>query len=412
MAKAPTLTAYSPTVRNRIAAALMGDNPGALRRHFVEKAVGPSVGRAQGVTVADAVIPFFGLDEMIRDTQTPGQRVGGAVGLGLAAIPVPGAVKGATKRAVAKGASAVGREAAALLGQDAAGAARQAGAEVVPQGARRATPPITAYHGSPHKFDAFDLNAIGTGEGVQAYGHGLYFAENEGVAKVYRDQTSADGFLDPNGKIWNPMSLRHMNVRATAARNGTDLNAPIEKAESLLKDVTSGTRPLLEADLADLIRLRDAGGVRPNTGHMYEVGINADPSQFLDWDAPISSHPQEVQDALLGVRFDGRPDDIAAAKNSPDFMGRHAGAMIYDIEHPSVTGGKPQAAEALRGAGVPGIKYLDQGSRGTGTGTRNYVVFDPSVVEIMRRYGIAMPVAGLGAVGAGAMSAQDQQTPY
>ena len=28
------------------------------------------------------------------------------------------------------------------------------------------------FHGSPHKFDAFDASKIGTGEGAQAYGHG------------------------------------------------------------------------------------------------------------------------------------------------------------------------------------------------------------------------------------------------
>ena len=42
--------------------------------------------------------------------------------------------------------------------------------------------PITAYHGSPHSFDQFDLSKIGTGEGAQSYGSGLYFAENEGTA--------------------------------------------------------------------------------------------------------------------------------------------------------------------------------------------------------------------------------------
>ena len=44
------------------------------------------------------------------------------------------------------------------------------------------------YHGSPHDFDRFDLKKIGTGEGAQAYGHGLYFAENEGVARGYRER--------------------------------------------------------------------------------------------------------------------------------------------------------------------------------------------------------------------------------
>jgi hypothetical protein len=51
-----------------------------------------------------------------------------------------------------------------------------------------------AYHGSPHDFDKFSLSKIGTGEGAQAYGHGLYFAEKEGVAKSYRDALAkADG---------------------------------------------------------------------------------------------------------------------------------------------------------------------------------------------------------------------------
>lgn len=43
------------------------------------------------------------------------------------------------------------------------------------------------WHGSPHKFDKFDSSKIGTGEGAQAYGHGLYLAEKQGVAQEYAD---------------------------------------------------------------------------------------------------------------------------------------------------------------------------------------------------------------------------------
>lgn len=57
-------------------------------------------------------------------------------------------------------------------------------------GAQAERPGIVAYHGSPHDFDRFSLDKIGTGEGAQAYGHGLYFAENEGVAKSYRDNVT------------------------------------------------------------------------------------------------------------------------------------------------------------------------------------------------------------------------------
>ena len=45
---------------------------------------------------------------------------------------------------------------------------------------------IRAYHGSPYDFDRFDMSKIGTGEGAQAYGHGLYFAENQAVAEWSR----------------------------------------------------------------------------------------------------------------------------------------------------------------------------------------------------------------------------------
>src|SRR5579872_4825910 len=41
---------------------------------------------------------------------------------------------------------------------------------------------MTVYHGSPHFFDRFDLSKIGSGEGAQAYGPGLYFADSPSVA--------------------------------------------------------------------------------------------------------------------------------------------------------------------------------------------------------------------------------------
>lgn len=49
---------------------------------------------------------------------------------------------------------------------------------------------IIAYHGTPHDFDKFDISKIGTGEGAAAFGHGLYFADNENIAKIYRDNIS------------------------------------------------------------------------------------------------------------------------------------------------------------------------------------------------------------------------------
>ena len=54
----------------------------------------------------------------------------------------------------------------------------------------------------------------------------------------------------------------------------------------------------------------------------------------------------------------------------------------------------------LKEAGIPGIKYLDQGSRGAGEGSSNYVAFDDSIIEILRKYGFA----GLAPLGGGIMA--------
>ena len=48
----------------------------------------------------------------------------------------------------------------------------------------------SAWHGSPHDFDKFDLGAIGTGEGNQVHGWGLYFAKDKKVSKQYKDVLS------------------------------------------------------------------------------------------------------------------------------------------------------------------------------------------------------------------------------
>ena len=44
----------------------------------------------------------------------------------------------------------------------------------------------SAYHGTPYKFDKFSLEAIGSGEGAQAFGWGLYFAGKKKVGEFYR----------------------------------------------------------------------------------------------------------------------------------------------------------------------------------------------------------------------------------
>jgi hypothetical protein len=232
---------------------------------------------------------------------------------------------------------------------------------------------ILAYHGSPHDFDQFDMSKIGTGEGAQAYGHGLYFAENEGVAKSYRDALSNRTAVGPE-----------FHANSALAQYGDRDRA----AQALLDRVDLTDHPAAKQsyqDAADLIK----NGWTPNVGHMYQVSINADPERFLDWDAPLSEQSPHVQNVLgkIGYFGEGRLSSEGYRKLGSDY------------------GGPDMAASMLSNAGIPGIKYLDAGSRAAGSGSRNYVVFDDKTVDILKKYGLA----GVGLGGASIVGALQNQ---
>jgi len=117
-------------------------------------------------------------------------------------------------------------------------------------------------------------------------------------------------------------------------------------------------------------------------GSMYEVNLHADPEAFLNWDKPLGEQGQPVLGALKNAGW------------AVDKMGDRPGNEIirqYEQAAP------PQyASKKLNEAGIPGIRYLDQGSRGTGEGTSNYVMFDDKLIEILRKYGLAGLTAGAG----------------
>lgn len=261
---------------------------------------------------------------------------------------------------------------------------------------------IRAYHGSPHDFEKFSLDKIGTGEGAQAYGHGLYFAEKEGIAKGYRDKlVDQTNFIRPDGSQWDPSGLQHVNVRATAYKG--DLDAAIARASQ----IASGDSPMAgmaAQDLASLQQLKASGGIAPNPGRMYEVNINADPAHFLDWDAPLSQQSDKARTALMQTETFKEHSDLSRIVAQAESTGRHFDGLadykqrITDLEPELLAMAlqKPETAHALREAGIPGVKYRDAGSRGAdgGGGTSNYVVFDDSLISILRKYGLLPLVPG------------------
>ena len=83
-------------------------------------------------------------------------------------------------------------------------------------------------------------------------------------------------------------------------------------------------------------------------GRMYEVNINAHPDEFLDYDNPLSEQSSHVKSTLSGLGIEDTGGQSLINYLAEKF------------------GGSSRASKSLRDAGIPGIKYLDQGSRGSG----------------------------------------------
>lgn len=264
---------------------------------------------------------------------------------------------------------------------------------------------IKAYHGSPHDFDKFSMDKIGTGEGAQAYGHGLYFAENEGVARSYRDALTQNRVAAANRQL---DKFGGDIAQAKQAAMGE-----IDRLKSLPNAGGDAARrdrfiALQEEKLAELNALEQSG--KMSSGSMYEVDINANPDDFLDWDAPLNAQPKKVREYIDQALSQ---DDVYQAWKKNGAIDKIKTNLLYDrLSGPQGmargnTQGRTAASDAAREAGIPGIKYKDAGSRGLDgdSGSRNYVVFDDKLISIVKKYGIA------GAIGMGLMT-QEQGKAY
>ncbi len=234
---------------------------------------------------------------------------------------------------------------------------------------------IRVYHGSPHKFDKFDLSKVGTGEGNQVYGHGGYFAESPKVAEQYA----------------NDLSMRAPTQTAKQVR------AEIKRVKAEEPAGWLRYQKLQQLD-ADLKFLKSGA---TSQGQVYETSLRwpdaareaADPMRpqhFLDWDKPLTADaPQSLKDAfnrLHQTHPDMRDGFFRAyQEGKPGF---HYYSMLQDnAKTGDLAKNQAFATNAMRDAGIPGVRYLDALSRGNG-GTSNYVVFDDALIEILTRNGV------------------------
>jgi hypothetical protein len=234
---------------------------------------------------------------------------------------------------------------------------------------------LTAFHGSPHRFSKFDASKIGTGEGAQAYGYGLYFAEAPGVAKGYQTALSAERGFSYDGKTGLTRSEVEDMVNVKYGSGYLDgVIRPSGVAGSFIDDMVTGLKrsegsyPRQYKPSSERAKLYDElrGKItHADPGSFYTVDI---PDQMigkmLDWDKPLGQQ-KELKDVLNKIK-----SEIAL----PRLQDAEGAGFAYQALANAV-GGQANASALLKQYGIPGIRYLDQGSRGAGTGTRNFVVF-------------------------------------
>ena len=272
---------------------------------------------------------------------------------------------------------------------------------------------LTAWHGTPHKIVGnFDINKVGTGEGAQAYGHGMYFAENPNVATQYRNILSKPEFtknaegVELRGQL--PRMLEE-SYSELAAKNGLQ--------QTNYGDVTDIVGQRLDRQMKDALKAKDMDWYNktadmkldlarfkesppPNTGNLYKVNIPDEHiPNMLDWDKPLAQQNKQV---LEGLKKLNDPYINKAISSQPklskngeywEYMGNTYGSKSEALEdatpHRIITGytglGETPAdvSKTLNSVGIKGVRYLDQGSRIEGQGSRNFVVFEPSKVKIL-----------------------------
>jgi hypothetical protein len=240
---------------------------------------------------------------------------------------------------------------------------------------------MTTWHGSPHIFEKFDLTKLGTGEGAQAYGSGLYVAQNPKVAEDY-----AKNIMGPKATPEN-VALKVFNATGSEDTVSTRLKQIFPQID--------------DAQIASSIDT-----AKNYKGNIYKVDVpDTHIRRMLDWDAPIKEQPIVVRKLAksLGIDVNDLGGDLLA-KVGKDEAGR----------------------KVLQDAGIRGVKYLDEKSRFSphevsltvrgkpyatsqfltkeqadkyaaekkaegfdaaykNVGTKNFVVFDPSHMTILER---------------------------
>lgn len=270
----------------------------------------------------------------------------------------------------------------------------------------------TAWHGSPHDFDEFDLGAIGSGEGAQFYGWGLYFAKNKEMAKNYKEVLSNVHETDKSSlfKVDIPESNKMLDWNQTLNIQPKEIQEQIIDAinslDTLQKDAFinayrsdhsyNGNRHIkkvndiyqgLETDLnyvgkyeeketLNKIVQRNADRLAKKYG--FDDWGSADKNKLK---AIIGDNLEKARIELDALTQEDNQKVISYKDNINNLFseGNSFGLNIYKSLSTAL-GGDKLASEYLNEHGIKGITYegIEDG--------RCYVVFDDKAIKVIEKY--------------------------
>ena len=275
----------------------------------------------------------------------------------------------------------------------------------------------SAWHGSPHDFDTFDLGAIGTGEGNQAHGWGLYFAKKKSVSRNYQKELSKRlGTTNPKlfkveipdektmldeDKYFKEQNKDVVN-KIVSAVNDLDIdkrkallshykkhpsypvNKEYEKILGKLQSVKQDREYIVEALTNNVNKIKEKIAREAATEYGYNFDeLKADNTFEMakkligEINEKLSAleKEKEVEGAKEKIKEDKILESIGDTFTKTPYTGRD----VY-VALSKAFGGDKGASEFLNSTGVKGITYDGY------TDGRCYVVFDDKAIKVIEKY--------------------------
>lgn len=247
-----------------------------------------------------------------------------------------------------------------------------------------------AWHGSPHDFDEFDLGAIGSGEGNQAHGWGLYFAKNKEVAQAYKDVLGIDSVEITSGDTKYRLN-DDIEWYGDKTKSIIDADSPLSMALTTLSE--EGDKAKAIKNLTDFINskkdnksdyvvaqikrakqavqiLKDGNFDTHQWNTMFEVDIPEN-EYLLNEQKNIEKQSQVVKNAISQISNELN----SSVLNNSNLSGKE----FYKLLSKKL-GGDKLASQKLSDFGIKGITY-----KGEQDGVC-FVVFDDKAIKVIQKY--------------------------